>query len=148
MLSCSHTIISHDVLHTIHIHDFSGIPSEYLCSWCQLIGEVKTFRLDYPRITTEVVDLFVEGHIVGWPITCYHSEACIEEGYVCMYMYRTKYFVVHCQYVLSDFDRSDDWHYGYGGSVWTAPLDYVSITLGVMKSKDDLRFSFRFGYDF
>jgi hypothetical protein len=50
--------------------------------------------------------------------------------------------------VWSDLDQTDTWHYGYGGSIWAAPFDYVAITAGVMLSKDDTRFSLRLGYDF
>ncbi|MEL6922888.1 MAG: BamA/TamA family outer membrane protein, partial [Bacteroidota bacterium] len=45
-------------------------------------------------------------------------------------------------------EQSDKWHYGYGGQVWLAPMNYFVISTGVFFSEEDTRFSLRFGFSF
>jgi hypothetical protein len=50
--------------------------------------------------------------------------------------------------VWADNEDSSTWHYGYGGSVWVAPLDYVSFSFGLMKTIEGSRFTTALGFDF
>ncbi|MEZ4953062.1 MAG: hypothetical protein R2825_05755 [Saprospiraceae bacterium] len=50
--------------------------------------------------------------------------------------------------VWADNEKSSTWHYGYGGSVWVAPLDYVSFSFGLMKTIEGSRFTTALGFDF
>lgn len=50
--------------------------------------------------------------------------------------------------VWSDEEESSTWHYGYGGSIWVAPLDYVAISIGMMQSEEQKRFTVTLGFDF
>jgi Calcineurin-like phosphoesterase/Omp85 superfamily domain len=50
--------------------------------------------------------------------------------------------------VWSDGEQSDTWHYSYGGGIWVAPLDLISIAFSLMKSEEGQRFTAALGYDF
>ncbi len=50
--------------------------------------------------------------------------------------------------VWNDGEISDTWHYSYGGGIWIAPLDLVSISFNLMKSVEGQRFTVALGYDF
>lgn len=50
--------------------------------------------------------------------------------------------------VWVDNESSSIWHYGYGGSFYVAPLDYVALTLNYMRSVEAGRFVFTIGFNF
>lgn len=45
-------------------------------------------------------------------------------------------------------ETSDKMHYGYGGSFWLAPLDYIALSVGMFFSEEDPRFTVRAGFQF
>ncbi len=45
-------------------------------------------------------------------------------------------------------EDSDTWHTGYGGGLWFAPADFIVLNIGMFKSNDQNRFTFRVGFDF
>ena len=50
--------------------------------------------------------------------------------------------------VWADGDNSGKWHVGYGGNVFIAPLDFIAVKSGLMRSEEGSRFTFRLGFDF
>lgn len=50
--------------------------------------------------------------------------------------------------VWADGENSDTWHTGYGGGVWIAPVNLVSLNFSHYRSAEDQRFVFRVGQAF
>ena len=50
--------------------------------------------------------------------------------------------------VWSKTEDSDDWHMGYGGGLWIAPIDFIVISSDYFVSDENEFFSFRLGYFF
>jgi hypothetical protein len=50
--------------------------------------------------------------------------------------------------VWVDGEQSKKWHTSYGGGIWVAPLDFVSISFSLMKSEEGQRFTVGLGYEF
>ncbi len=50
--------------------------------------------------------------------------------------------------VWLDDESSDTWHYGYGGGLWIAPVDFLVLHSELFLSEEDRRFTFRVGYTF
>lgn len=54
--------------------------------------------------------------------------------------------------VWSDNDTSDDWHYNYGGGLYIAPVDILTMSFGLYQPKEDNedgpRFVFKMGFGF
>jgi len=50
--------------------------------------------------------------------------------------------------VWIDEETSDKMHYGYGGSIWVAPLDYIALSAGMFFSEEEPRFTVRAGFQF
>lgn len=65
-----HTIKPHDVLQGVQVLDISLVTAEDLGSGTEIIGKVLSILLPHLSITTQGIDLLVEGNIVGWPVTC------------------------------------------------------------------------------
>ncbi len=45
-------------------------------------------------------------------------------------------------------ESSDKWHYGYGGGIWIAPIDFIIISAQVFKSVEDQRLVVQVGHAF
>ena len=50
--------------------------------------------------------------------------------------------------VWVDGDDSDNWHNGYGGGIWIAPLNSAVLSLELSESEEELLFNFRLGFLF
>lgn len=64
------TIKPHDVLQGVQVLDVGLVTAEDLGSWTEIIGKILSILLPHFSITTQAVDVLVEGNIVGWPVTC------------------------------------------------------------------------------
>lgn len=69
-LKQSPTIEPHDVFQGVQVLDISLVTAEDLGSGTEIIREVLSVLLPHFSITTQHVDLLVEGDVVGWPVTC------------------------------------------------------------------------------
>lgn len=65
-----HTIRPHDVLQRFQILDVSLVATEDLGPGTEIVGKLLSVPLPHFLITTQGVDLLMEGHIVGRPVTC------------------------------------------------------------------------------
>lgn len=63
------TIKPHDVLQRVQVRDVSLVTAEDLGSGTEVIGEVLSVLLPHFPVTTQGVNLWVEGDIVGRPVT-------------------------------------------------------------------------------
>ncbi len=50
--------------------------------------------------------------------------------------------------VWLDGEDSNTWHYGYGGGIWMAPIDFLVISAQLFKSPEDERFVVKVGHAF
>lgn len=74
------TIIAHDVLHRCHVLYISLVPSEYLGSWAQLIGGVRTHFLCHLRIARHVVNFLEERNVVRRPVAITENVSLVATG--------------------------------------------------------------------
>lgn len=58
------------MLQGVQVLDSGLVTAEDLGSGTQIIGEVLSVLLPHFSITTQHVDLLVEGDVVGRPVTC------------------------------------------------------------------------------
>lgn len=65
-----HTIKPHDALQRVQALDISLVTAEDLGSGTEIVGKVLSILLPHLFITTQSVDLLVEGNIIGRPVTC------------------------------------------------------------------------------
>lgn len=63
------TIKPHDVLQGVQVLDVALVTAEDLGSWTEIIGKILSIPLPHFCITTQAVDVLVEGNIIGWPVT-------------------------------------------------------------------------------
>ena len=64
------TIEPHDLLEGFHVGDLALVPSEDLGPGGQLVGHALPDPAQVRWISADVVDLFIEWHVVGWPVAC------------------------------------------------------------------------------
>ena len=50
--------------------------------------------------------------------------------------------------VWLDGEESDTWHYGYGGGIWIAPIDFIVISAQMFISEEDERLVVKVGHAF
>lgn len=66
----SHTVKPHDVLQRGQVLHGSLVTAEDLGSGTEVVGEVLAVLLPHFSITTQGINVWVERHVVGRPVTC------------------------------------------------------------------------------